>query len=156
LKRLRSICSVLTTGSPFLKHVSTIIAWCCTLHYSMAATVTSVELANDMVPTISSSGVSNITHFKNHQVPLPHSIFTFCSHNMVYNKISSQKRTVLVHHAVTKLWWIEHRVQVQEMSSNKIWMQNSLPRWPLQRLTGKDSLIPPFENVTPVPRSLLK
>jgi hypothetical protein len=34
----------------------------------------SVKLPNDMVPAISSSGVANITYFKNCQVPLPHPV----------------------------------------------------------------------------------
>jgi hypothetical protein len=43
---------------------------CCTLRCSMA----SVKLANYTVPTISSSGLANIMHFKNSQVPLPHPV----------------------------------------------------------------------------------
>jgi hypothetical protein len=33
-----------------------------------------VKLTNHMVPAISSSEVANITHFKNRQVSLPHSV----------------------------------------------------------------------------------
>jgi hypothetical protein len=41
----------------------------------MASVTASIKLANDMVPTITSSGVANIMHFKNCQVPFPHSVF---------------------------------------------------------------------------------
>jgi hypothetical protein len=37
----------------------------------MVTTTATVELSDDMVPTFSSSGVTNITYFKNHQVLLP-------------------------------------------------------------------------------------
>jgi hypothetical protein len=49
-------------------------ARCCELHCSVATATASVELENEMVPAVSSSGVANITHFKNHQVLFPHHI----------------------------------------------------------------------------------
>jgi hypothetical protein len=38
----------------------------------MVTVTASVMLVNEMVPAISSSGVANVTHFKNCQVPLMH------------------------------------------------------------------------------------
>jgi hypothetical protein len=40
----------------------------------MATAIASANLTNHMVPAISSSGVSNVTHFKIRQVPLTHPV----------------------------------------------------------------------------------
>jgi hypothetical protein len=41
----------------------------------MATATATINLANDMFPASSSSGFTDITHFKNRQVPLPHPVF---------------------------------------------------------------------------------
>lgn len=60
----------------------------CVLHYPMATASASVKLANNMVPTNSSSGVGRITHFKNCHVPLPHPVH-FTNHEYLQNKKSA-------------------------------------------------------------------
>jgi hypothetical protein len=43
----------------------------------MATATASFNLANDVIPAITSLGVANITHFKNHAVPFPHPVLFF-------------------------------------------------------------------------------
>jgi hypothetical protein len=60
----------------------------------------SVELANDMLLAISSSGIVNIKHFKNRHVPLPHRTNGFSKPSSLYFTHVSQT-TVL---NVSELW----------------------------------------------------